>query len=191
MRSSTLGSGRVRSGDQARPGRRDRFRSPMECSGTGHRGDIFGLTQNAGMGWKARRGCSRSILDSEHAGRPARAPSLTSRSRHGLSYGALGDRHSGAGGSRGINKRAGVVRGAGMVSDPCDERGHPGDSRDDGQSALPQRCGHRLPAARCRPRSRCREGSWGLLPATRDFRPLMMALAGFKSILPACWCPAV
>ena len=36
-------------------------------------GDLFGLTQNAGMGWTADRGRARSVPDPEHARRPARA----------------------------------------------------------------------------------------------------------------------
>ena len=35
-------------------------------------GDLFGLSQNAGMGWTAGRGRPRPVPDPEHAGRAAR-----------------------------------------------------------------------------------------------------------------------
>ena len=128
-------------------------------------GDLFGLTQNAGMGWTAGRGRARAVFDPEHAGRPARSGRPADRA--GLSHRALGNRHAGAGGRRGIETaRRCPVRRHGLR--PV-RRPDPGDGRDDGQPALSQRRRHRFPAAdplACRGA----RGAWGSRPATRDCR---------------------
>ena len=104
-------------------------------------GDLFGLTQNAGMGWTADRGRARPVPHPEHARRPARARWPADRA--GLSHGPLGDRHPRPGSGRGIEAaRRRPVRRHGLR--PV-RRADPGDGRDDGQPALSQRRGHRLP----------------------------------------------
>ena len=104
-------------------------------------GDLFGLSQNAGMGWKP------SEVD--------RDPFLILSTQGGLraedgSPIALGF-HTGHWEIGLLVKEAaielkalGVAPFAGMVSDPCDGR-DPGDGRDDGQPPLSERRGHRLP----------------------------------------------
>ena len=82
-------------------------------------GDIFGLTQNAGMGWPRDRDARPAIRPAQHAGRHSRR--RWHADRPGLSHRALGSRAARAGRGARI-ETAGGVPFAGYCSDPCDGR---------------------------------------------------------------------
>ena len=106
-------------------------------------GDLFGLSQNAGMGWKPSRSRPRPVPDPQHPGGPARAGRVADRA--GVSHGPLGGRPAGPGGGRGADGAGrGPVRRDGLR--PL-RRPDPGHARDDGQPAVPERRGDRLPPA--------------------------------------------
>ncbi len=63
-------------------------------------GDLFGLTQNAGMGWEPAEAARKQFLILSTQGGLARAGRQTDRA--GLSHRALGNRLAGAGGGGGI-----------------------------------------------------------------------------------------
>jgi len=82
-------------------------------------GDLFGLSQNAGMGWTATEVDPRPVLDPQHQG-GLRAPDGTPIA---LGY-HTGHWEIGLLVQEGAEelKRLGVAPFAGMVSDPCDGR---------------------------------------------------------------------
>ena len=83
-------------------------------------GDVFGLTQNAGMGWQPVGGRARPVPDPLDAGRHPRRRRHAHRPR--LPHGPLGGRPADAGGGRGARPPAAALPFAGYVSDPCDGR---------------------------------------------------------------------
>ena len=83
-------------------------------------GDLFGLSQNAGMGWNAAEVDRDPYLILSTQG-GLRAPDGTPIAL-GLPHRALGDRPARPGGGRGAASALGVAPFAGMVSDPCDGR---------------------------------------------------------------------
>ena len=89
-------------------------------------GDLFGLTQNAGMGWDPRQLRRHGIPDPEHAGRHPRPDGTPGRA--GLSHRPLGGRPADAGGRRGIQPAAAPFPSPASCTDPCDGRtqGTPG-----------------------------------------------------------------
>ena len=104
-------------------------------------GDLFGLAQNAGMGWTPAEVARDPYLDPEHAGRPARARRPADRAR--VSHGPLGDRLLVRRGGRGAETpRRSAVRGDGLGPLRRPNAGH---GRHDGQPAVSQRRCHRLP----------------------------------------------
>ena len=89
-------------------------------------GDLFGLTQNAGMGWNPRELVAAAVPDPQHAGRHSRARRHADRA--GLSHRPLGGRPARAGGGRGARRARAACRSPRYCSDPCDGRtqGTPG-----------------------------------------------------------------
>ena len=97
-------------------------------------GDLFGLVQNAGMGWTAAEVARDPFLILSTQGGPARGRRAADRA--GISYRPLGGRHSRARGGRGAETPGdGAVRGDGVG--PL-RRADAGDGRHDGQPALSQ-----------------------------------------------------
>ena len=80
-------------------------------------GNLFGMTQNAGMGWDANKLTGKEVLiiGTRRHPRRGRTPG-----RAGLPP-ALGDRHADAGGGEEITRNGGIPFAA-FVSDPCDGR---------------------------------------------------------------------
>ena len=107
-------------------------------------GDLFGLTQNAGMGWNPAEARPPTVSHPQHARRIARAGRPTHRAR--LSHRPLGNRPARAGGGGGISAAADdsvrrfLLR---SVRWP-----HAGNDRHVRQPAVSQRRRDRLPAAR-------------------------------------------
>ena len=146
-------------------------------------GDLFGLTQNAGMGWTpAEVARDPYLILSTQGGLRGRWPG----DRAGLSYGSLGDRDPGSGGGRGIEvpQRSPLCRnGVRPLRWP-----DAGDGRDDGQPPLSQRRGHRLPPID--PLAAASKGSAG----DRDLRQGAPrhddGAGGVEAAGRACWFPA-
>ena len=82
-------------------------------------GDLFGWTQNAGMGWNPSALGGQEFLISQHPRRNARRRRIADRAW--LSHRALGSRLARGGGGRGVHAR-GRVPFAGSCTDPCDGR---------------------------------------------------------------------
>ena len=82
-------------------------------------GHLFGMTQDAGMGWNPAEVARPQVLIAEHAGRAARRRRHADRA--GLPHGPLGDRPAGPGG-RGDAAPEGALPFAAYCSDPCDGR---------------------------------------------------------------------
>ena len=123
--------------------RRARCRSPARCSRNWPSGDLFGLTQNAGMGWTASEVARDPVPDPQHPGRPPRGRRPADRA--GIPHGPLGDRPAGPGGGRGAAAARTSCRSRGWS--PTLRRPDAGHDRHDGQPALSQRRRDRLPAA--------------------------------------------
>ena len=147
-------------------------------------GDLFGLSQNAGMGWEPAGVARDPFLILSTQGGLCAPRWHADRAR--LSHRALGDRPARSGGGRGTEAaRRGSVRGHGLR--PL-RRPDPGHGRDDGQPSLPQRRRHRLPppdpfaaSPQGGPRRRhLRQGTAGHDDGS----------GGLAKICPACSCPA-
>ena len=109
----------------------------------GPSGDLFGWTQNAGMGWDPRELGAPAVPDPHDPGRHPRARRPADRPR--LPHGPLGGRPADAGGRRGAARpRVHPVR---RLRHRPVRRPHPGHGRHDGQPALPQRRRPGLPPA--------------------------------------------
>ncbi len=83
-------------------------------------GDLFGWSQNAGMGWDpSALGGREFLMLSTHGG-------IRARRRHadrpGISHRTLGGRPADRSGRRGRSKRAGAMPFAAACTDPCDGR---------------------------------------------------------------------
>ena len=89
-------------------------------------GDLFGLTQNAGMGWDPARGDAHALPDPQHARRPARRGRPADRAR--LPHRPLGGRASWCKAAAEAIREAGGLPFAAYCTDPCDGRtqGTPG-----------------------------------------------------------------
>ena len=147
-------------------------------------GDLFGLTQNAGMGWDPAEARSPAVPHPQHAGRPARRRRHADRAR--LSHRALGDRPAGPGRGGGAAPPAGHPVRRGLLRSV--RRPHAGHDRHVRQPALSQRRRDRLPPAH--PLAAAAAGRAGR-------RHLRQGPAGDDdgarrrcAICPACSCPA-
>ena len=136
-------------------------------------GDLFGLSQNAGMGWDAGGGRPRPVPDPEHPGRPARRRTArpialgyhTGHWEVGLLVQEAAEEL----------KRLGVAPFAAMVSDPCD-------GRTQGTAGMMDSLPYRNDAAivfrrliRSLPR---RKGVLGVATCDKGLPAMMLALAG-------------
>ena len=147
-------------------------------------GDLFGLVQNAGMGWTSARGRSRSVPDSEHAGRAAGGGRAADRA--GISHGPLGSRHPRRRGGRGAEAAGdGAVCGHGVG--PV-RRADAGNGRHDGQLALSQRRGDRFPPAD--PLAAAAQGRAGDRHLRQGTAGDDDGAGGVEAACRACSCPA-
>ena len=168
-----------------REGRKARCRITEQMLLEQPSGNLFGLTQNAGMGWEASAlGGKQVLILSTHGG--VRAPDGTPIAL-GLSHRALGSGAAGGGSGARIEGTAARFRLRAPVTDPCDGRtqGTPGmfDSlpyRNDAAIVL-RRLIRSLPT-RARSHWRCdvRQRSAGHDDGAGRNR----------AICPACWCRA-
>ena len=101
-------------------------------------GDLFGWTQNVGMGWNPAELGRHGVPDPQHAGRPARRRRHADRAR--LPHRPLGGRPADAGRRRGVAARSACMPFAGFCHRPV-RRPHAGHDRHDRQPAVPQRRG--------------------------------------------------
>ena len=98
-------------------------------------GDIFGFSQNAGMGWRPSELLRKQFLDPEHHRRPSRARRVADRAR--LPHRSLGaQRTCSQRGRRAEITEVGTVRRVLFRSVRRPDAGYAGDVR---QPALPQR----------------------------------------------------
>ena len=150
-------------------------------------GDMFGLTQNAGMGWDAAELGPRRVPD-PLARRAASAPTTARRSRSAITPATGRSACSYAGGRRGARPRSAALPFAAYVSDPCDGRtpGHDRHVRHRCRTATTRRSSSAGSSARCR-RAR---GVIGVATCDKGLPAMMMALAAFARPRRACSCPA-
>ena len=160
-----------------RAARQGGCRSRAEMLLTRPSGDLFGMTQNAGMGWNPAELGARAVPDPQHAGRPARRRRHADRAR--LSHRALGGRPAGA-----RRRPRSCARWAACRSPAYCHRsvrrphaGHDGHVR---QPAVPQRRGDRLPPAD--PLAADARGVLGVATCDKGLPAMMMALAGARDL---------
>ena len=139
-------------------------------------GDIFGLTQNAGMGWDPRELGRPQFLISQHPGRHPRRRRHPDRAR--LSHRPLGDRPPPPG--RGAElKELGAIPFAGFCSDPCD-------GRTQGTTGMFDSLAYRNDAAivlrRLTRSLPTRAGVLGVATCDKGLPAMMMALAALRDL---------
>ena len=103
-------------------------------------GDLFGLTQNAGMGWNPAELGRPRVPDPQHAGRPARRRRHADRAR--LSHRPLGGRPARAGGGRGAARAGRASRSPASAPTPATaaRRARPGCSTACPTATTPRSC---------------------------------------------------
>ena len=136
-------------------------------------GDLFGLTQNAGMGWDPAEAGRAPVPDSQHAGRVAGARRPPDRAR--VPHGPLGDRTARAGGRRGVPPaRRDAVRGLLLGSVRRPDAGHGRACSTACRTATtPRSC-----CAGWRARCRGARGVLGIATCDKGLPAMMMAVAG-------------
>ena len=140
-------------------------------------GDLFGLTQNAGMGWDPRELGRPQFLILSHPGRHPRARRPADRAR--LPHRPLGGRPADAGGRRASCARLECLPFAGFVTDPCDGRTQGTVGMMD---SLPYRNDAALVFRRLIRSLPTRRGVLGIATCDKGLPAMMMALAAMRDL---------